>query len=265
MEFLNQIIHLNDLDEDAMNAALLTYMEKQKVSQIRKDQASKRRFRQRKSWSAFQANLTDRQFRRYFRMSRECFAYLCNRIMTNVGEDKFKSEEFLDNLKHSDDPRDKEKVQMMNAHEGSTGGFISGEIKLALTLRMLAGGSYLDLSLLYEMGTHYAYDIFHDVLENWILYLMIILLKSMVLIMNDDERLQKVALEFARSSDGLLAGCIGAIDGWIVKIRKPSLRDGVTNPSSFYSRKGYFGLNVVAIVDKRKRILYRVIRSRGAA
>jgi len=50
--------------------------------------------------------------------------------------------------------------------------------------------------------------------------------------MNDDERLQKVALEFARSSDGLLAGCIGAIDGWIVKIRKPSLRDGVTNPSS---------------------------------
>jgi hypothetical protein len=44
----------------------------------------------------------------------------------------------------------------MYAHEASTGGFVSGEIKLALTLRLLAGGSYLDLSLLYEVGSSYA-------------------------------------------------------------------------------------------------------------
>ena len=77
MEFLDQIIHLNDLEEDALNEALLSYMEKKKVSAICQDAASKRRFRQRKSWSDFQASLNDRQFRRLFRMSRECFALPC--------------------------------------------------------------------------------------------------------------------------------------------------------------------------------------------
>ena len=38
----------------------------------------------------------------------------------------------------------------------------------------------------------------------------------------------------------------------------------VYNPKSFYSRKGYFGINVQAIVDKKKRVLYRSILSRGA-
>ena len=63
MQFLDQIAHVNDLEEDALNNALLTYMEKMKVSAICRDQESKRRFRQRKSWSQFQENLTDSQFR----------------------------------------------------------------------------------------------------------------------------------------------------------------------------------------------------------
>ena len=49
-----------------------------------------------------------------------------------------------------------------------TGGFVSGEVKLALTLRLLAGGTYMDLALLYEVGMTYAYEILHDVVCNWI-------------------------------------------------------------------------------------------------
>ena len=263
LNFLDQIVHLKDLEDAALSAALLTYMEKQKVSAMRKSSASRRRFRQRKSWNAFQANLTDRQFRRYFRMSRECFAYLCNMIESNVGEEVFKSEEYLNALRTSNKDEDKVKAQTMNAHDQSTGGFISGEVKLAITLRLLAGDSYLDLSLLYETGPSYAYDIFHDVVENWILDDRLIKINGIKYV-SDEDRLEKVALHFARHSKGLLSGCIGAIDGWIVKIKKPTLRDGITNPGSFFSRKGYFGLNVVAIVDKQKRVLYRVIRSRGA-
>ena len=33
---------------------------------------------------------------------------------------------------------------------------------------------------------------------------------------------------------------------------------------SFYSRKGFFGINVQVIVDKQKRVLFRSIKSRGA-
>jgi hypothetical protein len=45
---------------------------------------------------------------------------------------------------------------------------------------------------------------------------------------------------------------------------KPSLLDGIQNPASFYSCKGFYGVNVQAIVDRKKRILYRNILSRGA-
>ena len=112
---------------------------------------------------------------------------------------------------------------MLYAHEGSTGGFVSGEVKLALTLRLLAGGSYLDLALLYEVGHTYAYDIFHDVVKNWLLDKRLVNIHGIEYVTNE-ERLEKVALEFARSSNGLFNGCIGAIDGWIVKIRKPTDR-----------------------------------------
>ena len=122
---------MQDMDANALNQTLLSYMEKQKVSAIRKDAAANRRFRQRKSWASFEGNLTDRQFRRYFRMSRECFRHLCSRIEENVGESKFKSEQYLRNLKQSSDPRDKQICKMMKSHEKSTGGFISGEVKLA--------------------------------------------------------------------------------------------------------------------------------------
>lgn len=63
---------------------------------------------------------------------------------------------------------------------------------------------------------------------------------------------------------GVINGCIGTIDGWIVKIIKPRKSDGIPNPSSFFSGKGLYGINVRAIVEKKKRILYGSIPSRGA-
>ncbi len=76
--------------------------------------------------------------------------------------------------------------------------------------------------------------------------------------------MKEVALDFARASGGVMNECIGALDGWIVKINKPTKKDGVPNPKSFYSRKGFYGISVQAIVDKKKCILFRSIESRGA-
>ena len=42
--------------------------------------------------------------------------------------------------------------KMNNIHIQSTRGFASGEVKFALTLRLLAGGTYMDLALLYKVG-----------------------------------------------------------------------------------------------------------------
>ena len=129
---------------------------------------------------------------------------------------------------------------------------------------MLAGGSYLDLALLFESSFSHTYRIFKDVINEWILNDRFVKINGMQYCL-DDERMSKVALDFARASNGILCGCIGALDGWVVKIQRPQVRrDKVQNPVSFYSWKGFFGVNVQAIVDKKKRILFRSIISRGA-
>ena len=53
--------------------------------------------------------------------------------------------------------------------------------------------------------------------------------------------MKSVALEFLEGSNGLMAGCIGVLDGWIMNINRPTKKkDGVMNLSHFFSRKGYY-------------------------
>jgi len=260
---INDISQLADMEDALLEVTLRSYMQRKKDTKRRRAGGMKRRFRQRKSWAHFQYRLTGRQFRRYFRMSRVCFEYLCAKIEANVGVENFKSEEYLREIKagiHGVRAR----ANFFGAHESSTGGFISGEVKLALTLRLLAGGSYLDLALLFEAVQSTVYYAFHDVIKNWILDDRLVKINGLDYV-SDDIRMERVALEFLVGSNGLMAGCIGALDGWIVKIKRPTkTKDRVLNPPSFFSRKGYFAVNVQVIVDKKKRILFRDISSRGA-
>ena len=129
-------------------------------------------------------------------MSRDCFQYLCDKIEVNVGERTFKGEFFLSGLKTLSASWDQVRVKLMHAHKSSTGRFVSGKVKLALTLRLLAGGSYLDLALLYKISSSHAYEIFHDVVRNWILDDRLVKINGLDYV-NDEERLEQVALEFA--------------------------------------------------------------------
>ena len=94
--------------------------------------AMKRRIKSRIKWSEFHKLLSDKQFRRYFRMDKFCFNKLCRDIKEAVGEDDFLSERFL---KYDINERKYAHLKRMNrAYEFLTGGFISGEIRLAITL-----------------------------------------------------------------------------------------------------------------------------------
>ena len=125
-------------------------------------------------------------------------------------------------------------------------------------------GSYLDLSLLFEIGSTYAYQILHEVVNNQILDDRLVKINGLDYV-SDENMMKEVALEFAVKSNGIINGCIGAIDGWIVKIKRPTRkRDRVPNPPSFFSRKGYFGINVQVISSQKKKILFRDISIRGA-
>ena len=67
------------------------------------------------------------------------------------------------------------------------------------------------------------------------------------------DAMTKVSNEFASHSNGILKVAIGSIDGWLVQIVRLSLsREFIKNPTSFFSRKGFYALNVQCIVDDQK-------------
>ena len=121
----------------------------------------------------------------------------------------------------------------------------------------------MDMALMFGNSFNHAHKIVGYVVENWLLHPSFYPINGIAYCSNDD-RMSDVANQVFVASQGVISGCIGALDGWVVKIKPPSARDGVCDPASFYSCKGFYGLNVQAIVDIKKRVLYHSILSRGA-
>lgn len=101
-------------------------------------------------------------------MSPELFDQLCSRIKDLVGEEEFKSEEFL--YFCTDDGDANKSNNLAKAHAKSTGGFISGEVKLAMTLRILGGGTFMDIAFLFGNSFNHAHKIIGHVIEKWLLH-----------------------------------------------------------------------------------------------
>ena len=195
--------------------------------------AKKRRKKKRILWSAVNERISDVQFRRMFRMSRDCFDTLCQHIISKIGEKNFKSELYIDAFL-------KGKDQMYEAHVKTAGGYISGEVKLAIALRMLAGGDSYDLPVIFDVHFDHCTRILHEVLLNWIIKTGIGDL-NMVKYLRHKEAMAKVSAGFSKRSNGVLQGAIGAIDGWLVRIVRPNwFRDGIKNPTTCFSRKGFW-------------------------
>ncbi len=68
-----------------------------------------------------------------------------------------------------------------------------------------------------------------------------------------------IARDFVDGLNHLFSGSIDAVDGWIVKIRKPRKKDDALNPKSFYSWKGSMDL-----VSSRPLLIKRSVYSSTA-
>ena len=66
VDFFDQVIKLDDLEEREIHKTLMSYTEKKRTSDMNKDGASNHRYHQRRRWLEFQAKLTNRQFYGYF-------------------------------------------------------------------------------------------------------------------------------------------------------------------------------------------------------
>jgi len=120
-------------------------------------------------------------------------------------------------LKHSED---------MGRRSGRKA--IASDVRLGITLLLLAGGSYLDLMEAYRTGRSTVYDIFHSICEALMKTLKLPGLPSTL----DDLKTSETAFKTSRSPPNPLSGCVGALDGIYVKIQKPP---NELNPAAFFS------------------------------
>jgi DDE superfamily endonuclease len=165
-------------------------------------------------FDSFVESAPPRLFRRLYRMDRHTFDSLCE-MLTVQDAVPFKSN-----------------AQLPLA------------MRLSVTLRWLAGGSYLDISL----SHHIAISSFYHAVDKMIYELNRVLVIRFPY--DDIDYLEKVSTGFRRQGRSPLSGCVGALDGLAIKILEPA-RGSVANPSTYFNRKGFFSLSLQAMCDDR--------------
>ena len=195
---------------------------------------TKRNKKTRKNWTEEQARFNNRMFYRLFRMSRPCFNKLCTNIENSIGPKNFRSERYLFDMEAKQEHSSAER-----SREGHSSSFVSGEMKLAITLRFLAGSSYLDLFLWSGISPKYIIFIARNVMRDWICNDEVIDIDFYNHVLRNSERMDEIATDFGWHSRGTFAGIIGALDGWLVCVKCPKLNE-VENPGKYCSCKGFF-------------------------
>jgi hypothetical protein len=134
------------------------------------------------------------------------------------------------------------------------------EIVAAIGLRWLAGGNYIDIRHAYGCSVPSIFrlqDLFIDaVLE----------CKDMDIVFPESpEEIRQAALKFQqKSTDGIMRGCVGAIDGMLAVIKRPNLKECGFNPGAYFS--GHYmthGLNIQGVCDCDSRFIFFGVMAPG--
>lgn len=108
---------------------------------------------------------------------------------------------------------------------------IQADVRLGSTLRILAGGSYLYMIMSYEIYKFTVYEGFHSTCDALIEVL------SLPGIPIGTFRLRMLSNKFKISRDIPLSGCVGALDGVSINIKKPEESE---RSAAYYCRKDYY-------------------------
>ena len=132
----------------------------------------------------------------------------------------------------------------------SSGSTITPAWRLAITLRVLAGGDPCGCADMANVLDRIVWPIIDETVDAIMKHFRIADFD-----VKDSAKLEKLESEFALRSDNVVRGCVGALDGMAVCIRKPLPKE-CGNPKHYYNRKGFFALNLQAICDANKRFLF---------
>jgi hypothetical protein len=127
------------------------------------------------------------------------------------------------------------------------------EIFVAIGLRYLAGGAYDDIREAYGVsvpGFYYCRNRFFKAV-----------LKADVLaihVPDDPEKWESIRLKFhERSEEGIIRGCVGAIDGFFQPTKCPTVKETHGNVRAYFSgHYNRYGLNSQALCDSELRFLF---------
>jgi hypothetical protein len=70
-------------------------------------------------------------------------------------------------------------------------------------------------------------------------------------------------MEYSSGVGGKMSGCIGALDGMDVRITRPTLKD-TASPQSYFNRKGFYSINLQAIADHNRKIMWWNMKTVGS-
>ena len=183
---------------------------------------------------------SDSDFRAMFRMSRNGFNTLLSKIESN--------------MRCFDSP-----ISLTRA-ESSSGSSISKKARLGATLRWLAGGSFHDICTEFGIapGTFFndegpLWDTIRAIDDSFIIFLPA----------DDPVILQNIASGFAACSRNHMKHCVSAIDGWVMRTRKPTEKE-VENVMAYRNYHDCWGIVILAGCDSKTRFNMWSCKSTGS-
>jgi len=189
--------------------------------------------RPRVDFKLFADSLNEREFRRRFRVDKMLFELILGRIERDLRKDEAQAKK-------------------------SSGSSITPAWRLAITLRMLAGGDPCGCADMAHVSDKTVWPVVYETVDAINRHFPVQDFDVM-----DAAKLKQLESEFAMRSENVVRGCVGAIDGTAVCIRKPLSSECGGKPWHYYNRKGFYALNLQAVCDSKKRFLYYSIKCTG--
>lgn len=159
--------------------------------------------------------------------------------------DRYTFEEILEKITPFLDEKNDQKAI------NSSGSAVTNKTRLAVTLRWLAGASYIDLCFAWGVACSTFYSERGII---WPTIEAIDLAFDMGLPLHDAEKLEELSLGFSEHSGGIFDGCLLAIDGFAVLTRQPYDHE-VRYKKDYRYRKGGFAIVVLAGCDVKCRFI----------
>ena len=140
-------------------------------------------------------------------MKRPCFNALRKNIEKAVGKNNFKSEAYLNELRSQGYMN--KVARMYNNSIGTNGEYIPGKVKVAMTLRILAGASYLDTFLWFNVNAdHVRFLSRMGIIRDWICHNKVIPINFHEGVLQYPRAIAWISTKFGKKLSGVMDGCL---------------------------------------------------------